>query len=249
MGEAGLVTEEQLMDFILRTDRHSYRVEYYAQEISKRLESKGILIGRHDHQRPHDIEGPGNKFDPKVLFGLALGSRGEDPETRRKYVQPAIDYHRKYQKHHQVWSMPEMWQSMLKDPKRVGYVRAENIALAALDTLCYISEYKGYDPRLIEVDYISAMRKFIDEQHPNQAKIMKTVYKKMLVVPTPDVSRILCPYDIPDDLGLDSGMKEKIEMRSLETIRMLENDHGYSGLEFRFLTQSMDVEDIELEEI
>ncbi|MFH1064579.1 MAG: hypothetical protein V1729_05840 [Candidatus Woesearchaeota archaeon] len=237
------------MDFILRTDRHSYRVEYYAQEISKRLESKDILIGRHDDQRPHDIEGEGNKFEPKVLFGLALGSREADPETRKKYVQPAIDHHREYQKHHKVWSMPESWNSMMSNPELYKFVRAENIALSALDTLCYISEYKGYDPRLIEVADIESMRKFINEQQSNQARIMRKVYQEMLNIPTPDVGRILCPYDLPDDMGLDSEMKEKIEQRSLETIRMLENDHGYSELELKFLTQSMDVEDIELEEI
>ena len=54
---------ESLNVFLLFTTRHACNVEYFLNKLE---------LGSKDPERPHDLVGPGNKFEYSVLMGLAL---------------------------------------------------------------------------------------------------------------------------------------------------------------------------------
>ena len=86
-------TKQEILEYLLTTVKHSIHFEYFIQHLK--------LQNDNDTDYPHDIVGPGNKFEWIVVKGFALGSRRPKVDFEI-YIKPALDLHRQ-QYHHQLF--------------------------------------------------------------------------------------------------------------------------------------------------
>lgn len=77
-------TENEIKTWLVSVLQHSCHVEYFLKKLG---------IGSNDSERPHDIVGPGNKYEWGVMKGLALQYRNPKPDFQI-YILPSLNLHR-----------------------------------------------------------------------------------------------------------------------------------------------------------
>lgn len=204
-------SEKEIKRWLLDVCTHSLAVEYFCERFQ---------VGAGDPQRPHDIIGKGNKFSWEVIKGLALQYRHPAMKTSsnffRHHVQPALDLHRNYQYHHQMWNQP--------NPKAT----ADCMKFGAIDAVCSLLENRVYQGGLHTYKEILELaksdppfqRSWMLEMVPEMRKIKQPVFteiaeineKSLTIFPNPGVS--LETYNI-------------IRERLYETRQMLRTEYGY----------------------
>lgn len=194
-----IATVDEVKTWLLTTLRHSCHVEYYLHHLNR---------GQNDPQRPHDICGPGNKFEWEVIKGLALGNRelkynkpGNEKNVkifREKYLLPSIDFHRQ-QLHHQRWNNPHPDAPL--DEMEVG----------AVDAICSLlenREYQGGEHTFEEVAHL------IRETHIPWAR---AVFFSMRTLDSPKIEQIQSLENFPN-IGISEDMYQKTIERVQETL-------------------------------
>lgn len=208
--ESGILlpTDEEINTWMLKTLGHSLHVEYFLEQLN---------YGRLDPQRPHDIVGPGNKYEWDVIKGLALQFRTPKVDFN-KYMAPSREFHRKGQYHHLKWNGDKPNPNASPDDMLVG----------AVDSVCALledREYSGGPYRYIEAQRI------LDKNPAHKVHYINIVIPQMKNLIQPDLESITDLSDIPN-IGVSKNMHEKIVQRTAEAVEMLEHEHGFGFLEF-----------------
>jgi len=183
-------------------------VEYFLNKLE---------LGSKDPERPHDLVGPGNKFEYSVLMGLALVYEERKEEVEYKYkdrITEAIEAHRQ-QYHHRMWNQPN------------GDATEEDMYVGAVDTVCAMLEGRSFQ-REIE-DYEDVLRIARGESdvpcETHKRRWIEKIAPEMQKIKQPSLEEILAVRQFPN-IGLPKSMYELIRTRTKETILMLE-EQGY----------------------
>jgi len=194
-------TVDEVEKCLLSTVKHVLNVEYFLKELE---------IGREDPERPHDIVGSGNKFEWRVIRGLAIQGREFTPAYFDTHIFPSINIHR-LQYHHRKWNMP--------NPNSTD----DDMKLGAVDTICSLREidreYKGDVPSYGVIG---------DKAISNPAH--KTPWIEQLIpemekIKQPDLHLVVSLNNIPN-LGIEPEYYDALVGRVQETIILLKEEHG-----------------------
>ncbi|MBI1968720.1 hypothetical protein HYS49_02315 [Candidatus Woesearchaeota archaeon] len=199
-------TTEELRAWLLSTLRHVCLVEYFFQELH---------AGHKDPQRPHDIVGKGNKFSWDVAAGLAVQYRSTDPEFHRQYVQPAINFHREHQHHHQMWNQ--------RNPKATP----DDLLVGAIDTISSLLDdrpYQGGAHSLVQIPGIIGR-----EEDLVKRAWLWNAYEEIHELRLPAIEEITSLTQFPN-IGLPNVMYERIRQRTAEACSQFCEMQGYDGL-------------------
>src|SRR3989344_7101093 len=115
-------SEEDIATYLVETTRHVCNYHFLLEQTE---------LKTRDPEYPHDLVGENNKFEPHILFGLALRYDRSSIGIFEKYVKPKIDLHRS-QYHHRMWEEPNPHAS--EDEVRAG----------ATDTIIALLEPRFY---------------------------------------------------------------------------------------------------------
>lgn len=201
-----LPAEDEVYMWVVSAVKHSFHVEYYLKHFSKLLE-----LEFPDPERPHDLDGPGNKLEWGAIKGFSLQYResGVDFDT---YVKPSLEFHRQ-QYHHQKWNGSE------PSPD----ASEEDMTLGAIDAVCSLREPRAYQGG---VHSWGDVIKISQDNPAHKVPYLLGVIPLMLSIGEPDLESITSLSDIPN-IGLDQPVYEAIVKRTNEALEMLRNEHGY----------------------
>ena len=197
-------TKEEVIAHIVKTRNHSTHVEYYFSKL------KGN-VGKDDPQHPHDLEGPGNKYELPVIMGLALEERCKNREFCDIYIMPAVNIHRQGQYHHQKWNEPNLNST------------PEDMKTGAVDAICSLLENRGYQGGAHTFKEIVPI---IKTGSPHKNKWMWMVYSQMETISCPRLDLIQSLDNYPN-IGIPEEVYQKIIEKVQETLVMLK-EKGYS---------------------
>lgn len=155
-------TVEEIRKWIDETLTHVYNIEYFFSELG---------VGQNDPERPHDLVGPGNKFEIDVITGFALQYR--EPEVDFEvYVEPALKIHRQ-QYHHRHWN------GQVSGP--------DEMAVGAVDAICSLLESREYQGGAHNFDEIAG----IVESNPEyKREWLRTMLGEMRQIGLPEKPRV-----------------------------------------------------------
>jgi len=153
-----------------------------------------------DIERPHDISGPGNKFEWEIMKELALPLGSKNPELRR-----AIELHDQ-QYHHRVWieeTEPE---------------KPDDFLFSGTDAICYYRECRWSNRNH---DYSEILREF--KGNEAQIECVKNLIPRMKKKKVPPF-RINNSFPNP---GIPDDMYRRMYKKIKETVYML-REKGYA---------------------
>ncbi len=182
--------------YVLSTVKHSVQVEYYAHQLN---------VSSHDPERPHDLVGEGNKFEPEVMMGLAWEFHYPqlEPSSYFHNIEPSLRLHRR-QFHHQKWNGEDLLEG--EDHS--------TLELCAIDALCALRENRGYQGGEHSDEEIFRMV----QDNPFHKKLLLTLtLKKMQEVESPNLEMIQSPYDFSNP-GLEERTYQRIKERAAEAM-------------------------------
>ncbi|MBU4245514.1 MAG: hypothetical protein ABIF85_07520 [Nanoarchaeota archaeon] len=195
-------TEEEVGKWIVSSVNHCFNVEFYLEKLN---------INYPFIQRPHDLEGEGNKLSWPVIKGFALQYR-EPKVDFNTYIQPALELHRK-QHHHRMWNGDEVNPNATK----------ADLELGGLDSACSLLEPRDYQGGVH--DYRGAEE--IAKKNPKQkVPYILWAIDKIEHMENPNLNAIKSINNIPNT-GLNQPMYEAIVKRTNEAVEMLRSEHGY----------------------
>lgn len=204
MGATLRPTRLEIRQWLHHVLQHSCHVEYYLHELN---------IGAGDLQRPHDLVGPGNKFEWLVIQGFAIQGRDPyNPEFFNQYVEPARQLHRKGQRHHLMWHAP------------TRRTTADDLRLSAVDAVCSLLEprkYQGGAHTFTQIRQIA-----VNERNPpHHRRWMLDVVAEMEPLPRPDL-RAITSLDVIPNIGLPDKIYNSLLDIVEKTRRLLASQHG-----------------------
>ena len=161
------------MKFVVVMLKHSCAVEYYLTQLG---------IKAQEIERPHDISGKNNKFEPEIMERLAL--EYHTPAVNcSDYVPSALRLHRQ-QYHHCIWN---------------GTIKADapiaDLQLSAIDAICSQREDRKHHGGEHTFDQIAVI---IEDNPQNKVKIMKEMLQRMRGVAEPRIDLITSLNDFPN---------------------------------------------------
>jgi len=184
----------EIHDWVLHTTKHVCHIEYYLDKLG---------VGDEDPQRPHDIVGPGNKYEWDVMWGFALQYRGNGPEFFSEIVMPSLELHRT-QFHHRMWNQPNPNAS------------EDNMLLGAIDAVCSLREPRSYQGGIHTWNEVVEIT---NKNPPHKVPWMLQVIPVMKDLPAPGIDVITLDY-IPN-LGLPDDIYYRILHRVAQVKEML----------------------------
>jgi len=197
-------TDEEVSKWMLYgVLKHSCAVEYYIGELG---------IGFQGDERPHDIEGVFNKYEPLVASGMALQFRENGEELFKEDILAARELHR-MQLHHKIWN----------GSKPDYYVSDEDFCISAVDAVNSLLENRGYSGGGHSYDKILEMA---NNNLPFKREWMHRVVGEMRKVKRPNMKLIRSIHDF-SNIGLSSEVYEAVRERTKEAINYLRNEYGY----------------------
>ncbi len=195
--------EQEVNAWLIQVTQHACQVEYFLHQLG---------IGRSDPERPHDLVGPGNKFEWPVIQGFAMQYRA-DKSSVQPYVAHSLALHRQ-QYHHRMWNGETLNLQASEEDLRVG----------AVDAICSLLENRSYQ----------------GGSHPYEEiwniAVTNPLYKKMwMSILLPDMEQLKQPavqfidgiVDFPN-IGLPSGVYQIIQQRTKDVLGMLKTEHEYN---------------------
>lgn len=200
-------TKDEMRKWLLDTIRHVSHIEYFLSHLK---------LGGNDPERPHDLVGPGNKFEWDVIKGLALQYR-EPKVNFETHIQPALDLHRQ-QHHHMMWNNPAPGDIMRPVPEAT----ASDMLVGAVDTNCSLLESRMYQGGTHEY---SKIREIAEENPPHKTPWMLALIPLMQGIEQPNLKSISNILEIPN-VGLPEHIYGRIVRRTWEVLGML-GDKGY----------------------
>ncbi|MBS3118750.1 hypothetical protein J4417_03665 [Candidatus Woesearchaeota archaeon] len=196
-------TEKEVNAWLLHTTQHACQVEYFLHQLG---------LGRSDPERPHDLVGPGNKFEWSVIQGFAMQYR-EDTASVQPYVSHSLAFHRQ-QYHHLMWNGNTLNPNASENDLRVG----------AVDAICSLLENRSYQggPHPYEEIWNIAIT-----NPPHKKDWMSILLPDMEQLKQPAVRSIERLVDFPN-LGLPSQVYQTIQQRTKDVLEMLKTEQGYN---------------------
>lgn len=188
-------TADEVNAWLLSTIRHVYHLEYYLHQLQ---------IVPADPERPHDIVGPGNKFEWSVIRGFALQHRPNVDFSHQ--VFPALIIHRQ-QYHHRMWNEPNPHDSRERNPAATE----NDMYLGAIDALCSLREPRYYQGG---IHTFAEVGEIIKKNPPHKIPWLITMWKTFKEMPEPDLSCVTLD-DLPN-IGIHQHMHRKIQGRLME---------------------------------
>jgi hypothetical protein len=202
-------TEAEVRTFLVSTLQHVCNIEYFLGELE---------IGGNDPERPHDLVGPGNKYDWNVVKGFALQYRHPKPDFQT-HIMPALSLHRQ-QYHHQKWNNPDPRDKTKPIP---GATEAD-LLLGAVDAVCSLLENRGYQGGAYDYEIIIDIAK---KNLPHKTLWMLRIIPEMRALHQPNFQQITTFNGFPN-IGLKDTIYDSIVTRTQEAVKTLRIETGYS---------------------
>ena len=196
-----LPDETEIIKWILHTDTHAYHIEYFLQTLQ---------FGSEDPDRPHDIVHPYNKLEWEAVKGFALQYRKDGKKLYHQQIMASRKHHRK-QYHHQKWN--QEYPNATEDALELG----------AVDAVCSLlepREYQGGSHTYQQIEKIAS------ENPIHKVAWMKYAISEMKRIKQPNLAEITSFSKIPKE-GITPQTRDIILGRAHQTLRRLEQDHGY----------------------
>lgn len=204
-------TETEVMAWLLSTLQHACHVEYFL----------GLFnLGKHDPQRPHDLVGPGNKYEWEVVKGLALQYRNPEPDFQT-YILPSLILHRQ-QYHHQKWNETDPSDKTKPIPK----ASKSDLQVGAIDAVCSLLENRAYQGGPHEYEKIIEIAKDNSKNTPHKSLWMLRVIPEIRKLIQPDLKSIVTLIGFPN-IGLKPRVYDSIAQRTTEAVELLRRERGY----------------------
>lgn len=197
--------EDELRKYLLFTLAHSCHVEYFLARFD--------FYNFSDLERPHDIVGAGNKFEWRVMKGLALAYRTDIKNKRtsksiQNHILQSRDIHRQ-QYHHKIWMNVTVPASN------------SDMVLSAIDVICSQLENRPYQGGKHTYD---ELLKTIAADSRQISYIMHII-ENMQDFSQPNLEAIVSLSSFPN-IGIPEKMYDIAVQRVAETLEMLK-DRGY----------------------
>lgn len=210
-------TENEVMAWLLSTLQHACHMEYFL----------GLFnLGKRDPERPHDLVGPGNKYEWEVVKGLALQYRNPEPDFQT-YILPSLKLHRQ-QYHHQKWNEPDP-----TDKTKTRLIAsADDLLVGAIDAVCSLLENRAYQGGPHNYDEVTGIVKQKEiakdnsKNTPHKSVWMLKVIPEMRRLIQPDLKSIVTLIGFPN-IGLKPRVYDSIAQRTTEAVELLRNEHRY----------------------
>lgn len=205
-------TNEEVKRWLISTLQHSCGVEYYLEKLT---------LGKDDPERPHDLVGPNNKFEWKVILGMALVYRRPKVDFE-KYILPAISLHRQ-QYHHRMWNDP--------DPdditKQLPCASGSDMMVGAVDAACSLLENRVYSGGNEQNEQNGRRHSWeeIEDALYNHNPAHKVPWSKIIVpqmkkLKQPNLELITSLENFPN-IGLSSKTYDAIAERTHKAVKFL----------------------------
>jgi len=195
-------SKQECLDFILLTTVHSCRVHYYLNQLN-------IKPHDPDSEIPHDLAGPGNKFEWEVMCGLALKGMGEEYQHA---IQTSRLLHNSQQYHHLKFNGREY------HPE----VALEDLQEGAMDVICALLDprhYYGGSHTLQEIEVMPA----ILSNPPHKLNVILDLIGKMKKIIEPTLDQIKSLSTLPEKIeGIPEEIYQKINWLAREAVEMVE---------------------------
>lgn len=201
-------TETEIQNWIFHVVQHVCNIEYYLRQLQ---------LGSSDFERPHDLVGPGNKFEWEVICGFAVQNR-KDGINFDKDVLPSLIVHRQ-QYHHRKWHDPDPLNPKKKRPDS----SADDMMVGAVDTICSLRENRQYLGGKHSWQEIQAI---CLTNAPHKISWLLAALKEMKPLAEPQLELITGLDSIPN-IGIDPDLHQIVIIRVGEVRKML-RQRGYS---------------------
>ena len=202
-------TEDEVKAWLVSTLQHVCHIEYFLGELN---------LGSEDQERPHDLVGPGNKYDWNVIKGFALQYRDPKPDFQT-YIMPALNLHRQ-QYHHQKWNEPDS----NDETKPIPDASEEDMLAGAVDAVCSLLENRDYQGGTHDYGDIIEIAK----NNPlHKTPWMLRIIPEMKALQQPNLEQIISLSDFAN-IGLEEVVYDAIVKRPHEAVEMLRKEQGYS---------------------
>jgi hypothetical protein len=201
-------TEPEVRTLLVSTLQHVCHIEYFLGELNLRSL---------DPERPHDMIGPGNKFDWSVIKGFALQYRNPKPDFQT-YILPALILHRQ-QYHHQKWNDP----NPNDITKPISGATEEDMLVGAVDAVCSLLENRGYQGGTHDYEGVIEVAK---KNPPHKTPWMLKIIPEMRALRQPNLDQITSLNGFPN-IGLKDIVYDSIVKRTREAIETLRREQGY----------------------
>lgn len=209
MGDILVPTEDEVGKWLISTLQHVCHIEYFFRELN---------LGEKDPERPHDLVGPGNKFEWDVIKGFALQYRDPLPDVQ-EYIMPALRLHRQ-QYHHRRWNEPDPSDITLPMPGS----SEEDMLVGAVDAVCSLLENRGYQGGSHDYDGVLDV---VRKNPPHKSPWMMRVIPQMRSLQQPDLSQIASLEGFPN-IGLQDVVYDAIAGRCREAVEELRRERGFT---------------------
>jgi len=197
-----LPNEVEILQWILHVRTHAFNTEYFLQRFQ---------FGSEDPDRPHDIVHPYNKFEWEAVKGFALQYRKDGRKLYHPQIMASREYHR-HQYHHQKWN--QLYPDATEDAMKLG----------AVDAVCSLLEDREYQDGIHTYEQIEE----IASKNPiHKIGWMKYAISEMKRIKQPNLAEITSFSKIPRE-GITPETYDIITGRTHQTLRQLEQDHGYN---------------------
>ncbi len=194
------ITTKEVYQWIFDTSIHVMHIEYFLNQLQ---------VGKNDPQRPHDIIGPGNKFEWLVIQGLASQYLPKGEIRYLSHIKASLDLHRQ-QFHHQQWNFHSTTAT------------DDCLKLGAVDTICSLLEnrpYQGGKHTYHEIYYI------VSENPDSKFFTLDTIIKEMQKIKQPPLDRLLSLREFPN-IGIPAQSYDVLTTRIQETLTHLNQEYN-----------------------
>jgi hypothetical protein len=197
---------KEIYQWIFETSMHVQHIEYFLQRLQ---------VGRDDPQRPHDIIGPGNKFEWSVIQGLASQYLPNGDQRYLAQITASLKHHRQ-QYHHQQWNL--------------NYASApeDSLELGAIDAICSMLEdrpYQGGKHTYNEIPLI------ITKNPRLKFFTLDAMLKEMQKIKQPPLDRLLSLREFPN-IGISAEFYDILIARIQQTAAQLKQEHNFDILNY-----------------
>jgi hypothetical protein len=194
----GLIpTQQEIRRWVTETLNHTYKVEYFLNEISKQPGFDYVNMQGPD--RPHDMVGWYNKLSHPMVWAEALSCRLTDPRLSAEHsnyingkVSHAINEHRK-QDHHVMWN------------GHISEATPYDLVLGAVDTAVAKQENRSHDINIhLGANPYRTLKEIVMD--PNNGAIYRNdLQEKALLKVLPIMEKTMLPQYLTIEKFLNSN--------------------------------------------
>ncbi len=206
MNQPPPITAKEVYQWVFDTSLHVMHIEYFLNQLQ---------IGKNDPQRPHDIIGPGNKFEWPVIQGLASQYLPKGEVRYLPQIKVSLELHRQ-QFHHQQWNFHSDTAS------------DDSLKLGAVDAICSLLEnrpYQGGKHTYKDIYYITC------KNPDSKFFTLDCMLTEMQKIKQPPLDRLLSLRELPN-IGIPAESYDILTTRIHETITKLKQEHQFDIIKY-----------------